>query len=102
MGEALDAPVLVEAAVDGRAGLLLDGVGERQVRDVAEEGFVEREACARRESARHRSSGGRVGGRAGDVHAVRCAEIWWNGMAAVSVSVSRRRECGLCPRAEAG
>lgn len=62
MREALDAPVLAEAAVDGRAGLLLDGVGERQVRDVAEEGSVEREACARRESAGH-GAGGQAGGR---------------------------------------
>lgn len=43
--EALDAAVFAELAVDLGAGLFLDGVGEREVRDMSEEGFVEREAC---------------------------------------------------------
>lgn len=61
VGKTLDAPVFAELGVDFGEGPFLDGVGEGQVRDVPEEGFVEREALGELEIAARGGAGGRAG-----------------------------------------
>lgn len=65
VGKTLDAPVFAELGVDFGEGPFLDGVGEGQVRDVPEEGFVEREALGELEIAVRGGAGGRAGGSGG-------------------------------------
>lgn len=76
--EALDAAVFAELAVDLGAGLLLDGVGEGEVRDMPEEGFIEREAYGGGLAVGDGGAGRAAIG--GDVHAMRWAVILWKGI----------------------